>query len=100
MVKPCLGVIRRVIRSDAITQPILKAVALAGQLILVGCCRGWHPAQTATCSNAWHRSVMAEADVRWLQRPDSYGRALAILSRALAIANQPRCSIICSASAV
>jgi hypothetical protein len=31
---------------------------------------------------------MAEADVRWLQRLDNYGRALATLSRALAIAEQ------------
>jgi len=31
---------------------------------------------------------MAEADVRWLQRLDKYGRALATLSRALAIAEQ------------
>ena len=30
---------------------------------------------------------MADADVRWLQRLDNYGRALATLQRAVAIAN-------------
>ena len=29
---------------------------------------------------------MADADVRWLQRLDNYGRALATLQRAVAIA--------------
>ncbi len=30
---------------------------------------------------------MADADVRWLQRLDNYGRALATLQRAITIAN-------------
>ena len=31
---------------------------------------------------------MADADVRWLQRLDNYGRALATLQRAVAIAQE------------
>lgn len=32
---------------------------------------------------------MAKADVRWLQRLDNYGRALATLQRAIATARPP-----------